>query len=168
MSLEISKNNYPKFEKVLHDIFEFGIGLKFINGIWETISGFFILFLSKATLNNLFYFLAGKELLEDPHDLLTNFSLGFLQNLSHSTQVFIAVYILVHGFLNLFLAIQLYRDKIWAYLVTIFVMVIFIFYQIHRIILYHSVVLIVITIFDILFILLTWHEYNRKKHIKVL
>lgn len=156
------KNEVSKIENVLHQIFEFGIGLKFLNGIWETASGFFILFLSKATLSNLLSFLAGKELLEDPHDLFINFSLGFLQNLSHSTQVFIAVYILVHGFLNLFLAIQLYRDKIWAYSVTIFVMVIFIFYQIHRIILYHSAVLIVITIFDILFILLTWHEYKRK------
>jgi uncharacterized membrane protein len=161
------KNNYSKFENILHDIFEFGIVVKFFNGVWETISGFFILFLSKTTLNNLFQFLASKEMLEDPRDLFISFSLRFLENLSHSTQIFIAVYILIHGFLNLFLAIQLYRDKIWAYLATVFVMVIFMFYQVHRIILYHSSVLTIITIFDVLFIILTWHEYNRKKYAKV-
>jgi uncharacterized membrane protein len=161
------KNN-SKFENVLHQIFEFGIFVKFFNSVWEIGSGLFILFLSKEAINKIFYFLASSELLEDPHDFFINFSLGILQNLSHSTQIFIVVYLLVHGFLNLFLAIQLYRDKIWAYLVTIAIMVVFMFYQIHRIILYHSPVLIVITIFDILFIILTWHEYNRKKLIKVL
>jgi uncharacterized membrane protein len=168
MSSDIEKNNYSKFENVLHQVFEFGILIKGINGVWETISGFFILFLSKATLNNIFNFLASKEMLEDPNDFFVGFSTRFLQNLSHDTQVFIAVYILLHGLLNLFLAIQLYRDKIWAYMVTITVMIIFIFYQIHRIILYHSSVLIVITIFDILFIILTWHEYKRKKYLRML
>jgi uncharacterized membrane protein len=159
---------YSKFESALHQIFEFGIVVKFFNGIWETVSGFLILFLSKVVLNNIFNFLAGGELLENPRDFFINILLGFLQNLSRSTQIFIIVYILLHGFLNLFLAIQLYRDKIWAYLVTIAIMIIFMFYQIHRIVLYHSPVLIIITIFDILFIILTWHEYNIKKHAKVL
>jgi uncharacterized membrane protein len=168
MNAEISKNNYSKFENALHRIFEFGIFIKGFNGVWETISGFFILFLSKATLDNLFYWLAGKELLEDPNDLFIGFLSRFLENLSHNTQIFIAVYILIHGLLNLFLAIQLYRDKIWAYLATISIMIIFIFYQVHRIILHHSVTLTIITIFDILFIILTWHEYDRKRYPKVL
>ncbi|MFH0804087.1 MAG: DUF2127 domain-containing protein [Candidatus Zambryskibacteria bacterium] len=162
MPPEIEKNN-SVFEKILHQIFEFGIVVKGINGIWETISGFFILFLSKTAIDKLFYFLASKELLEDPRDLFFNFLFKFLENLSYNTQVFIAVYILLHGLLNIFLAIQLYRDKIWAYLVTITVMTVFIFYQIHRIILYHSPVLIAITIFDISFVVLTWYEYDRKK-----
>lgn len=159
------KNNYSKFENVLYGIFEFGIFVKFFNGLWEIVSGFFILFLSKTAIDNLFYFLASRELLEDPRDIFFNFLFKFLENLSHNTQVFIAAYILIHGFLNLFLAIQLYRDKLWAYLAIITIMMVFVFYQIHRIILYHSTVLIVITIFDILFIILTWHEYNRKKRV---
>jgi uncharacterized membrane protein len=131
MNPEILKNS-SKIEKILHQIFKFGIFIKGFNGVWETIVGFVILFLSEEAISKPFYF--------------------------------VAVYFLIHGFLNLFLAIQLYRDRIWAYLVTIFVTIIFIFYQIHRIILHHSVVLTIITIFDILFIFLTWHEYKRKKY----
>ena len=158
------KNNGSKFESVLHDIFEAGIFIKFFNSLWEIVSGFFILFLSKETIGRLFYFLARKEMLEDPRDFFINFSLKFLENLSHNTQVFIAVYILLHGLLNLFLVVQLYRDKIWAYVATVSIMVVFLFYQVYRIILHHSTILTIITIFDILFIMLTWHEYKRKKH----
>lgn len=167
MPLDLKKNNNSKFEGVLHQIFEFGIFIKGFNGVWETLSGLFILFSSKAAINKIFNFLAAKELLEDPHDFFFNFLFKFLENLSHNTQIFIAVYILFHGILNLFLAIQLARDKIWAYFATIIVMVVFLFYQVHRIILYHSTVLTVITIFDILFVILTWHEYNRKKREKM-
>lgn len=161
-------NKISKFENVLHQIFEFGVFIKGFNGVWETVSGFFILLLSKEAIERVFYLLASREMLEDPHDFFLSFALRFLENLSHNTQIFIAVYILLHGFLNLFLAIQLYRDKIWAYLVTMVVMTIFLFYQIHRIILYHSSILTTITIFDILFIILTWHEYNRKKNLRVI
>jgi uncharacterized membrane protein len=163
---QIIKND-SKIERVLHQIFEFGIFIKAINGVWETLSGFFILFAGKETLSKLFYFLSNKELLEDPSDMFFSFLSGFLENLSHSTQVFISFYILIHGILNLFLVIQLYRDKIWAYLATITVMIIFIFYQIHRIILHHSIFLTAITVFDILFVILAWHEYNRKKYPEV-
>jgi uncharacterized membrane protein len=165
MSGDIKK--YSKFENVLHQIFEFGIFLKGFNGVWETTSGFFILFLSKETISKLFYWLADKEMFEYPRDFFINLSLKFLENLSHSTKTFIATYILIHGLLNLFLAIQLYRDKVWAYLATISITVVLIFYQVHRIILHHSPVLIVVTIFDILFTILTWHEYNRKKYAKI-
>jgi uncharacterized membrane protein len=160
----VEQKNNLKFEDYLHQIFEFGIFIKAVNGIWETISGIFILLSGKTVLNKLFYFVSNKELLEDPNDIFFNFLSKFLENLSHSTQVFIAFYILIHGLLNLFLVIQLYRDKIWAYLATMSVMVVFIFYQIHRIVLHHSVFLTLITTFDILFVILTWHEYKRKKY----
>lgn len=147
----------------MHGFFEAGIYIKFLNSIWELTSGLLILFSSKATLNKIFNFLSNKELLEDPHDFLFNYLSGFLQNLTHGIQIFIAAYILIHGLLNLFLAIELMRDKIWAYAATIFVMSILILYQIHRIIIHHSLILTIITVFDALFIMLTWHEYNRKK-----
>jgi uncharacterized membrane protein len=166
MNTEIQNNN-KEIESVLHGIFEFGILIKFINGIWETASGFLILFLSKEKLGGFFQFLSNKELLEDPDAIFANFFSNFFQNLTHHTQVLIAVYILIHGLLNLFLSIQLYRDKIWAYLVTISIMMALILYQIHRIILYHSPLLITITVFDFLFVALTWHEYRYKKRLQM-
>jgi len=128
-------------EKYWHELFEIGIVLKGINGIWETLSGILILFLNKATLSNWFSYISYHELLEDPGDKFINFFAGLLQNLSSSTQTFVAIYILFHGCLNIFLSIQLYRKKHWAYLVTIVSIILFLFYQVYRVYLYHSVFL---------------------------
>lgn len=152
-----------RFENTLHQIFELGIAIKALNSIWELFSGFFILFAGRELLNRIFNFLAYRELLEDPNDFVLGVISPLLQNLSHGAQMFIAFYLLFHGILNLFLAIQLYRERIWAYLANISVTIIFIFYQIHRIYLFHSVLLTIITVFDVLFIILTWHEYKYKK-----
>jgi uncharacterized membrane protein len=130
-------------DKVLHQIFEFGIFVKGINGVWESVTGLLLIFLNKPLFK-------------------------FVGNFSHNTKIFVASYLLIHGILNLFLAVQLYRDRIWAYLATITVTTIFIFYQIHRIIQHHSIFLTFITVFDFLFVILAWHEYNRRKLGKVL
>ncbi len=147
-------------EKYWHELFEIGILLKGFNGLWETISGFLVLFVSKATFSTWFLLIAQNELLEDPHDKFINFVTHALQNFSGDTKIFAAIYILSHGILNIFLSIQLYRDRHWAYLVTIGAMAIFMVYQIHRITIHHSLVLTAITIFDVFFIILAWHEYK--------
>lgn len=150
--------------KYLHKLFELGVIIKCIDGAWETISGFLFLFLKKATMNIWFFSATRNELLEDPHDRLINLLAHSLQNFSRDTQIFAAIYILLHGFLNIFLAIQLYRRKYWAYLAAIIVMLIFMAYQIYRISVHHSLVLTVITIFDAFFIALTWYEYKSRKN----
>ena len=151
-----------RFEYYWYALFEAGIFIKGFNGIWETISGFLILFFHKVTFNNFIYLLARKELVADPHDKFINFIAQFLQNLSANTKTFAAIYLLLRGLLNIFLAIQLYRNKLWAYLATIGFMLVFVSYQAYRIALYHSKVLTSITVFDLLFVILIWHEYRFK------
>jgi uncharacterized membrane protein len=125
--------------------------------------GCLLLFTSKITITNVFYSFTAEELLEDPNDFIVNFLGQVVQNISLNTKIFIAFYILIHGITNLFLAIQLYRNRLWSYLLAIIIMGVFMLYQAYRISLYHSVPLIIITIFDFFFILLTWHEYHHRK-----
>ena len=158
----MEKNDMIKksIQKFWHNLFEFSVFMKGINGLWETLSGFSILFLNKTTLTRWFSFFIHKELLEDPRDRFISFLAHALQNFSTDTKIFIAFYMLLHGFLNIFLAIQLYRDRHWAYLVAIGTMSSFLVYQIYRISIHHSLILTAITIFDAFFIFLTWHEYK--------
>lgn len=146
--------------KYWHNFFELGIFAKGFNGIWETTSGVLILFTGQLTLNDWFQALTRNELLEDPHDKLMGFLAHSLQNFSPDIQKFAALYLLIHGVLNIFLAIQLYRDKHWAYFVTILSVALSMVYQIHRIMLHHSLFLSAITVFDAIFIILAWHEYK--------
>ncbi len=143
-----------------HNLFKLGVALKALNGIWETASGLVILLVSKTTLDSWFFAIVDGELIEDPRDSVIAFLAHSLQNISHSTQTFVALYMLIHGLLNIFLTIELSRDRHWAYLVTIGVNLIFIGYQLYRISVYHSLVLMGVTAFDIFFTLLTYHEYR--------
>lgn len=146
--------------KTWHKLFELGVLVKGFNGGWETLSGIFILLTGQLTLNNWFLALTRNELLEDPHDKVMNLVAHLLQSFSPDIQKFAAFYLLIHGLLNIFLAIQLYREKHWAYIVTIVTVALSMLYQIHRITLHHSLVLTVITVFDAVFIVLAWHEYQ--------
>ena len=128
-------------EKYWHKFFEIGVFVKGFNGIWETLSGLLVL--------------------EDPSDHLINFLAGVLQNFSREAQTFAALYILIHGALNIFLAVQLYRGKKWAYLFVINVTTLFVLYQIYRIGIHHSLLLTILTIIDILFVVVAWHEYRH-------
>lgn len=150
-------------QKYWHKLFELGVLLKGVNGIWETTSGLLFLFLSKATLENWLFVVTRYELLEDPHDHLMNFLVGAFHNVSRDAQLFAAVYLVMHGLLNIFLVVQLYRNKHWAYLVTIGCTLFFLVYQIYRISVHHSVLLMVITLFDVIFVGLAWNEYKHYK-----
>lgn len=148
-------------EKVLHGLFELGLALKGFNGAWETLSGLVVLLASKATLETWFIALAYQELLEDPNDKVVVFVINTFLDPHTSTKTFVALYILVHGLLNIFLAIQLYRKKHWAYPATIGIIAVMVFYQLYRIAMHHSVILTVFTVFDVFFMYLTWHEYKH-------
>ncbi len=150
-------SNPIKINRFLHQLFELGVVLKAVNGTWETLSGVFFLFFN-TTLARLAGFLVRGELLENPQDRLAN----YLTHIPTQARKFAGTYILIHGVLNIFLAIQLFRNRLWAYLVTIAATAVFILYQLYRIHLYHSMVLLAVTVVDIGFILLTYHEYRTR------
>lgn len=152
-------------EKQWHKIFEFGILLKAINGTLELISSLVILFTSQATFLEVFLRLSRGELIKEPNDRFIAWVTFWLQHISSDTKTFAAIYILLHGIINIYLAIQLYREKIWAYKLAIGFILVFMFYQIYRITLTHSLVLMLITIWDVVFIGVIWHEYKRKSHL---
>ncbi len=147
-------------EKYWHKFFEIGIFVKGFNGVWETVSGILVLSISKLTLSHWLSVLAEEELLEDPNDPFIHFVTHSLENFSHNTQIFAALYILGHGILNIFLAVQLYKEKKWAYKVAAIAMLVFMIYQVYRISIHHSLILTAITIFDVFFVIITWHEYR--------
>lgn len=152
--------------KYWHRVFEIGIVIKGLNGIWEIGSGLLFLFLSKATLDYWLGRATRRELLEDRHDVFINFLVHAFQNVSIGAQHFVAIYLLFHGFLNIFLVVQLHRGKHWAYIATMGLTMFFVTYQIYRISIHHSLFLTVVTIFDVFFVLLTWHEFahHRERH----
>ena len=118
------------------------------------------MFVTKDFLLKTVSVLTQEELAEDPRDLIANYLLHSAQNLSIGTQLFVALYLLGHGSIKLWLIIGLLRQKLWYYPTAILVFGLFIVYQLYRFNFTHSVWLLLITLVDVIVIALTWHEYK--------
>ena len=145
-------------EKNIRRVFTISVLLKAANAVLEIIGGTLLLFTGAVT--NLIEYLARGELIEDPSDFLANSIQHYLPYLSEHSQLFAAFYLLSHGIIKIFLAVGLLRRKLWAYPSAIIVFILFILYQIYRYTYTHSIFLILLTIFDLFVVWLTWHEYK--------
>ena len=153
-------------EKNIHKIFAVSLILKGLNAFLEIVSG--VLFLFTGSLTLLTQFLIRGELIEDPKDVIANIVQHYIPYLSAHTQLFFAFYLLSHGIIKIFLVVGLLRNKLWAYPSAIVVFSLFIVYQIYRFTITYSVFLVLLTLFDLLVIWLTWHEYKIIKQHKII
>jgi len=146
-----------------HKLFQAGVILKGVDGALEVIGGIFLFFIDPTRINRLAALLTQHELNEDAKDVIANYLLNAASQLSLSGQLFGSAYLLFHGIIKIFLGASLLRRRIWAYPTAIIFFVIFIFYQFYRYTFTHSGWLIILTVFDIFVVLLTWWEYRRLK-----
>jgi uncharacterized membrane protein len=148
-------------EKRLYQTFEISILLKGLHAVIEILGGILFLLFNKSIVGVATWFLTISELSEDPNDFIAKYLIKVTSNLSLSGEHFIALYLLSHGLIKLTVLIGLYKKKIWAYPASVIVFTGFIVYQLHRYYYTHSFWLLVFTIFDLVVIYLTFHEYRR-------
>ena len=90
------------------------------------------------------------------------------QGLTGSTQSFYAFYLLSHGLIKIILVIGLLREKLIAYPASLVAMAAFIAYQLYRYSYTQSFGLIVLNVFDLIVMVLVWHEWRLlRKHLPV-
>jgi len=147
----------------LHDTFRAGITLKGIDGILEAIGAVLLWFVRPSSLSALSIVLFEHDLPLDRHDFIATHVLHLSESLANGGKTFACIYLLSHGITKAALVTALWFDKMWAYPLTIAVFSIFSCYQIYRFTHTHSIVLAVVTVFDILIICLTWSEYRTQR-----
>jgi uncharacterized membrane protein len=76
------------------------------------------------------------------------------------TAAFVGLYLLSRGLIKFFLIIALLRDIRWAYPASIAVLGLFIIYQAYQIVMIHSIVVGLITAFDLVVIYFIIREYQ--------
>ena len=143
-------------------LFEVGIILKGLDGILETIGSLLLLAITPATINRLAAKLTQHELSEDPKDFIANHLLGYTHGLTGSAVTFAAVYLLLHGITKIVLVAALLRNQIWAYPWMLAFLLIFIGYQLYRLVLSPAFGLSALTIFDAFIAWLTWREWRKQ------
>ncbi len=103
------------------------------------------------------------ELSEDPHDFIAAHLLGASRSLTHGGNTLASLYLLSHGLAKVVLVVALLFNKLWAYPSMIALLILFIAYQLYRISYSYSLGLILLTVFDVFVIWLTWKEYKKQK-----
>ena len=130
------------------------------DGVLELVGGVLLLLVTPAQIGGLAQFLTQHELSEDPHDLIANSLLHYTNGLTGSATLFGAVYLLLHGAVKVVLVWAVLTNHLWAYPWTMAFLAIFILYQSYRLIVAFSWGLLLLTIFDIFVLVLTWREYG--------
>jgi uncharacterized membrane protein len=148
---------------ILRDAFRTGITVKGFDGILEAIGGFLLWFVKPETLSRPIAALCQHELSRDPHDYIAMHILHVSEKIAHSDPFYASIFLLSHGVVKVGLATALWLDELWAYPVAIAIFSAFTIYQTYRYTHTHSNTLLVLTIFDVIVVALTWAEYNVQK-----
>jgi uncharacterized membrane protein len=147
----------------LDRVFAVGIIAKGLNGAAELVGGVLLLLLTPARIQQIAASWTHGELSEDPHDFIATHLLHTANGLSGDAVLFGALYLLVHGLVKVVLVVALLLDKLWAYPWLIVVLLLFIAYQLYRIMLDPTAGLIALTVFDSVIVALTWREYGEQR-----
>ena len=145
---------------VLHRLFAVGMWVKGIDGVLEVIGGFVFLLLSPGTLNRLVIILTQHELVEDPHDRIATALRAAVAQLSPNAHLFGSVYLIAHGLIKIGIVAGVLRGHRWAFPTALGFLGLFIVYQLYRLSYAYSPGLLLLTVFDVLMVGLTWREYT--------
>jgi uncharacterized membrane protein len=147
-------------EQRIHQVFEISILFKGAHALIECIGGAVLAFVSTERIKAMVNAFTQTELIENRSDFIALHLLGFAQHFSVSSQHFYAFYLLSHGLTKAILVACLLRNKLWAYPASLYVLGLFIAYQLYRYSYTQSVGLIALTVFDAFVMTLIWHEYR--------
>lgn len=143
-------------------MFDIGVLLKALFGFFEISAGVLLAVSGKLVLNNFIISLAQQEIADDHDDLIANFLINSANSFYYDAHLFAIIYLIVHGVVNMFLAISLLKNKIWAYPWAIGCFGGFMVYQVYRYFHTYSPMLLILTLFDAFIVSVIWLEYKRK------
>jgi len=139
-----------------HKLFRFGISVKGIDGILESIGGLFLIFLKPGRFTSIISQVFSHELSEDPADLIAN----YLLNVSPSGQRFSAAYMIIHGLVKIGIVWGLWKGYRKAYPIAAIVLGIMILFEVARYVKTGSIVLLAFIAVDIIILALMRSEYK--------
>ncbi len=141
-------------------LFRVSVMLKGLDAVLEIAGGIALWAVSPGFVVRVVGLLTQDEIAEDPHDFVANHLRHAASHFSLTSEHFMAIYLLGHGIVKIFLVAALLRNKLWAYPISLLVFGGFVIYQIYRFTLTGGVGLILLTIIDLIVIWFIWLEYR--------
>jgi uncharacterized membrane protein len=143
--------------------FRTAITVKGIDGLLEAVGGVLLWFVKPESLGGSLQGIFQHELSRDAHDFIAAHLLHASEKFAHSDPLFASIYLFSHGLIKAMLSAFLWMNELWAYPLAIGVFSAFSVYQVYRFTHTHSITLLLLTVFDLLIVYLTWEEYRVEK-----
>jgi uncharacterized membrane protein len=151
-----------------HKIAKILVYFKGIFGIVELVTGIELLLIGRKALNKVLLWIVNFEPFEDHPRLMDSATRFVAENILGSLHTLIALYMIVHGLIAIAVVIALIHKKLWAFPAAGTILVLFIVYQIYRLALAFSLILLILTLIDIAIMFFLRYEYKRVKiHLKM-
>jgi uncharacterized membrane protein len=154
------KNKYKIF---WHQFFKFSLIIKGLDGLLDVVSGFILFFSATNPIAKTVLVLFRRELIKDPQDFIANYFIKSSQAILPATLTFIAWYLLVNGLVKISLGLALFKNNYRIYQITGIAFTIFTGYQIYRFTHTHSLLLLLITLYDLIIIAMLYFEAKNLK-----
>jgi uncharacterized membrane protein len=150
-------------ERWLNRIFVVGIVAKGLDGLLELLLGLPLLVFPASAIIGWVDLVTSHELERDPDDLVGNaLRTAATHLLGGSTGLFVALYLLAHGVIKIVLVVAVLRETLWAYPWMLGALVLFAAFQAYELVVGFTVGLLLLTLFDVVIIWLTWWEWRRR------
>lgn len=150
-----------KKERTVHKVFKIITILKGIHAILVILTGIILLIISKELISNIIIFLVKTGFVGDPSSSIAQYISQFGINFSSNIKLFISLYLIGHGVVGLSLVYGIIKKPSLAYPISLVIFIGFIIYQIYDYFILPTMLLLLFTLFDILFVGLLFYEYNH-------
>jgi uncharacterized membrane protein len=147
-------------EKRVTRYFRISVMLKGAISLAEIAAGVLIFFVPVSFFTGVLMRFAQGELAEEQGDFIATHLVSLSQQFSLESGTFIAFYLLSRGLIKLVLIIALLKNQLWAYPSSLAVLGLFVAYQAYQIAMTHSLLIVVLTMFDLIVMWFIWKEYH--------
>lgn len=148
---------------VAHALFKYGMYWRIFYGFLRVVIGTALLQVVNVPLIDLVYRFMNHEIAEDVSDTVFVTLQAYLQSHPLTITYFFAFYLLFWGTLDVVLSVFLLKHKLWAFPVTLNLIIVFVVYEFFRFMHTHSLMLLTVIIIDIGVYFLIKYEYKKAK-----
>jgi uncharacterized membrane protein len=165
--MELEEPIIPTEKDDVYDaLFRVGMIWRIVYGVARVIFGLMLLRVVGSSFSDLFYRLMAHELVNDPHDLALRIGRVVVEHQSFTVTYFLTAYLIFWGAIDVVLSISLLKEKLWAFPVSVYLICVFVLYEIFRFTHTRSFILAYIIVFDMVLVWLIRKEYFKQLRIR--
>ena len=150
-------------EKQIYQLFKLSILIKGVTSLFEIISGIVVFFIPVSDIERLASYIASKFSDGIVGSFVANQITSNAEGLVTLGTIFIGAYLVFRGGIKLGLIIALLKNKLWAYPWSLFIIGLFVVFQVFELIKTLHFGIIIVTTFDLIVMYLIWREWGIVK-----